>query len=166
MKNRSLSIILTGVIAVFTLSFATSTEAQKRASRRPQVCGDPAMRCGEFQPFDLQFRWPRNAVIYETEPFYAVILQSINAKNDCEAHISEDVRLEAQRLFPHNKVFADRCPDAGSIYYSDTNADYRFMAVYAGKTRAEAERLLATVRATGKYPTANLRRMRAGFNGT
>jgi hypothetical protein len=40
------------------------------------------------------------------------------------------------------------------------------MAVYAGKTRAEAERMLAAVRATGKYPTANLRRMQAGFNGT
>jgi hypothetical protein len=166
MKNSSLSIILIGAIAVFTLSFTTSGEAQKRPARRAQVCGDPSMRCGEFQPFDLQFRWPRNAVIFETEPFYAIILQSVNAKNDCEAHISEDVRLEAQRLFPRNKVFADRCPDAGSIYYSNTNADYRFMAVYAGKTRAEAERLLATIRATGKYQTANLRRMQAGFNGT
>jgi len=166
MKNSYLSIILIGVIAVLTLSFATSSEAQKRPARRPQVCGDPAMKCGEFQPFDLQFRWPRNAVIFETEPFYAVILQSINAKNDCETIISEDARLEAQGLFPHNKVFADRCPDAGSVYYSNTNADYRFMAVYAGKTRAEAERMLATVRATGKYPTANLRRMQAGFNGT
>jgi hypothetical protein len=166
MKNSSLSVILIVVIAVFTLSFTPGSEAQKRPFRRAQVCADPAMKCGEFQPFDLQFRWPRNAVIYETEPFYAIILQSINAKNDCEAHISEDVRLEAQRFFPHNKVFADRCPDAGSIYYSKTNADYRFMAVYAGKTRAEAERMLATVRATGKYPTANLRRMRAGFNGT
>jgi hypothetical protein len=166
MKNSSLSVILICVMAVCILSFTTSSEAQKRASRRPQVCGDPAMRCGEFQPFDLQFRWPRNAVIFETDPFYAIILQSINAKNDCETHISEDARLEAQRLFPHNKVFADRCPDAGSIYYSNTTADYRFMAVYAGKTRAEAERLLATVRATGKYPTANLRRMQAGFNGT
>ncbi|HEV7373128.1 MAG TPA: hypothetical protein VGN95_00260 [Pyrinomonadaceae bacterium] len=166
MKNSSLSVILIGVIAVFTLSFTASSQAQKRPFRRAQVCGDPAMKCGEFQPFDLQFRWPRNAVIFETEPFYAIILQSINAKADCEAHISEDVRLEAQRLFPHNKVFADRCPDAGSIYYSKTNADYRFMAVYAGKTRAEADRLLAIVRATGKYPTANLRRMQAGFNGT
>jgi hypothetical protein len=166
MKNSSLSVILIGVIAVLTLSFTASSEAQKRSFRRPQVCGDPAMKCGEFQPFDLQFRWPRNAVIYETEPFYAIILQSINAKNDCEAHISEDARLEAQRLFPRNKVFADRCPEAGSIYYSKTNADYRFMAVYAGKTRAEAERMLATVKATGKYPTANLRRMQAGFNGT
>jgi hypothetical protein len=166
MKNSCLSVILIGVIAVFALSFTASSEAQKRPARRPQVCGDPAMRCGEFQPFDLQFRWPRNAVIFETEPFYAIILQSINAKNDCETHISEDARLEAQRLFPRNKVFADRCPDAGSIYYSNTNADYRFMAVYAGKTRVEAGRLLATVRATGKYPTANLRRMQAGFNGT
>jgi hypothetical protein len=40
------------------------------------------------------------------------------------------------------------------------------MAVYAGKTRAEANRVLATVRATGRYRTANLRRMYVGFNGT
>ena len=33
-------------------------------------------------------------------------------------------------------------------------------------TRAEAERLLAQVQATKKYPGANIRRMRAGFNGT
>lgn len=165
MRNKLLSVILVGAV-VSALGLTLSVEAQRRPSRRGQVCGDPAMRCGEFQPYDLQFRWPRNVVIYETEPFYAVILKSISAKDNCEVSISEDERLEAQKLFPRNKVFADRCPDAGTVYYSDTNSDYRFMAVYAGKTRAEANQMLSAVRATGKYPTANLRRMHAGFNGT
>jgi hypothetical protein len=40
------------------------------------------------------------------------------------------------------------------------------MAVYAGATLADANRMLAMVQATGKFPAANIRRMRAGFNGT
>jgi hypothetical protein len=40
------------------------------------------------------------------------------------------------------------------------------MAVYAGRTRAEAAKFLAQVQATGKFPGANLRRMSIGFNGT
>jgi hypothetical protein len=40
------------------------------------------------------------------------------------------------------------------------------MAVYAGRTRAQANAMLEKVKATGKYPGANLRQMRAGFNGT
>ena len=168
MRNRSLKAVLVGLVV--TLFFAAGAGAQKRRVVRAQVCGGPEMRCGQtpdvFKPYDLQFRLPRQAVIYETEPFYAVILQSINAKRDCDAHVSEDARLEAQSLFPKNKVFSDRCPEAGSLYYTNTSADYRFMAVYAGRTRAEANRMLETVRATGKYPTANIRRMNAGFNGT
>ena len=39
------------------------------------------------------------------------------------------------------------------------------MAVYAGKAPAEANRMLAAVKATGKFPGANIRRMRTGFNG-
>lgn len=165
MRNRFFAgVILMGV--VYALSFTVSGEAQRR---RGQICGDPAMRCGvanEFQPYDLSFRIPRNAVIWESEMFYAIILESRNARNNCEAHISEDKRLEAQALFPRHKVFADRCPEPGTVFYSNTNSDYRFMAVYAGKTRAEAARMLSRVRATGKYPTANLRRMNVGFNGT
>ncbi|HEX8921317.1 MAG TPA: hypothetical protein VF766_07545 [Pyrinomonadaceae bacterium] len=166
MRNRFLSASLMGAVMVCALIFTTSGEAQRG---RGQICGDPAMRCGtanEFQPHDLSFRVPRNAVIWESEMFYAIILQSVSAKNNCEAHVSEAARLEAQALFPRHKVFADRCPEPGTLFYTGMNSDYRFMAVYAGKTRAEAARMLARVRATGKYPTANLRRMRVGFNGT
>jgi hypothetical protein len=166
MRNRLSSFILMGALGLSALIFTASTEAQKR---RAQVCGDPTVRCigtGEFQPYDLPFRLPPKAVIYETELFYAIILQSNNAKTNCEAHVSEDERLEAQSLFPHNKVFADRCPEPGTLFYSNTNTDYRFMAVYAGRTRAEAQAMLSRVKATGKYKSANLRRMYVGFNGT
>ena len=40
------------------------------------------------------------------------------------------------------------------------------MAVFAGRTKAEAAKVLAQVKATGKFPGANLRLMQAGFNGT
>jgi hypothetical protein len=166
MRNRFFSVGLIGAVLVCALVFTVSGEAQRK---RGQICGDPAMRCGaanEFQPHDLSFRIPRNAVIWESEFFYAIMLKSIKATDDCENHVSEDERLEAQSLFPRNKVFADRCPEPGNLFYSGTNSDYRFMAVYAGKTRAEAARMLALVKATGKYPTANLRRMSVGFNGT
>jgi hypothetical protein len=40
------------------------------------------------------------------------------------------------------------------------------MGVYAGMTLADANRMLASVKATGKFPGANIRRLRAAFNGT
>ena len=137
------------------------------------VCGDPNVRCrtGDitFPPHNLPFVIPRNAVIWETEQFYAVILKSFRVGDEfgeCERFVSEDERLEAQRLFPRNKVFTSRCTEPGDLYYTNTDPKTRFMAVYAGRTRAEADRFLARVKETGKYPGANLRRMRAGFNGT
>ena len=170
MRKRLLCTLVVGAVTLLTLSFPLGAEAQRRGRAvRGQVCGDPAMSCGEanmFQPYDLQFRIPKNAVIWESEQFYAVMLKSVSAKDNCDAHVAESEREEAQALFPRNKVFADRCPEAGTLYYTGTNPDYRFMAVYAGRTRAEADRVLALVRATGKFPTANLRRMRTGFNGT
>ena len=136
------------------------------------LCPDPTVACRtsvEFQPYNLQFRVPENAVIYETEPFYAVILKSVrdpSKRNDCNVFVPEAERLEAQALFPHNKVFASRCFETGDLYYTNVAPDQQFMAVYAGRTLAEANALLAKVRAAGKYPGAYLRRMRAGINGT
>lgn len=167
MRTKIFGVLLIGILVVVGLAgFPASGEAQ---ARRGQICGDPTVICpaqSDFQPHDLPFRIPKTAVIWESEMFYAIILQSIRATDSCENHVSENARLEAQSLFPRNKVFADRCPEPGNLFYTNTNSDYRFMAVYAGRTRAEAERMLARVRATGKYPTANLRRMRSGFNGT
>jgi len=166
MKNRFLLAALIVATAIGGLGFTTGGKAQ---NRRGQICGDPAVRCpgGEsFSAHDLHFRIPRNAVIWESVLFYAIILRSIPSRNNCEIHVPEKERLEAQALFPRHKVFTDRCAEPGNIFYTNTNSNYRFIAVYAGTTRAEAVRMLSRVKATGKYPNANLRRMSAGFNGT
>jgi hypothetical protein len=160
------------IASAITLSFAAGTaSAQKRRPvRHLPVCGNPTAPCktiGTFQPYDLPFRLPTNAVIYDTDLFYAVILKSVSAKDDtCDVFVSEDERLAAQALFPDHKVFSSRCTEPGGLSYSNTNPDQHFMAVFAGMNLAEANRMLAAVKATGKFPGSNVRRMRAVMNGT
>jgi len=114
-------------------------------------------------------------MIVDTVPFYAVILQSRPVRNDsCDVFIPERDRLAAQALFPDHKVFSSRCTDPENLFYTDVSSrnvryfseTHRIMAVYAGATLADANRTLSAVKATGKFPGANLRRMRTGFNGT
>jgi hypothetical protein len=156
--------------ATAVLIFATVADAQRRNTGRLTVCGNPNTACrtsAVFDPHDLQFRVPQNAVIWETELFYAVVLKSMNASDEnCDAYIPESERLAAQTLFPDRKVFASRCVEPGTLYYTNMRANTRLMAVYAGATLAEANRVLAAVKAMGKYPRAYVKRMRAGFNGT
>jgi len=160
-------------IAVALSFFNTDTIAQK-ARRRPvkhlSICGNPTAPCktiATFQPYNLPFRLPENAVIWDTELFYAIMLKSVNAPNDtCDVFIPEKERLATQTLFPANKVFSSRCFEPGDLSYTNTNPNRRFMAVYAGMTLAEANRMLGAVKATGKFPGANIRRMRAVMNGT
>ncbi|MBV9958897.1 MAG: hypothetical protein JO360_10765 [Acidobacteria bacterium] len=180
MKLKLFSSLL---VLLLGLSLYGFSEAQTRRTRRPQpgkICGDPTLKCpgGEsFEPHDLPLRFPQNAVIYESEPFYAVILKSAKlGPSDCEKIIPEDERREAQSAFPKNKVFTSRCSEAGQLYYEALNDrgnatsmlsdNFHFMAVYAGTSKAQAEQMLKTVQATNKFPGANIRRMRIGFNGT
>ena len=161
------------VVLFVLIGVGAHASAQRRAKSRGGIlCPDPTVACRtsvEFQPYQLPFRVPADAAIYETEPFYAVVLKSVRDASkggDCNVFVPETERLAAQALFPHNKVFASRCFESGDLYYTNVAHDRQFMAVYAGHTLAEAKAMLAKVRATGKYPGANLRRMRAGFNGT
>ncbi len=144
--------------------------AARQRNRRASVCGNPKVACKTsvtFQPFDLPFRVPKDAVIYDTELFYAVMLKSVGKSDqDCEVFVPESERLAAQSLFPTNKVFTSRCADVETLFYSNTSSQHRFMAVYAGSTLAEARSVLAAVKKTGKFPDAGIRRMRTGFNGT
>ena len=173
--KSSLSRGLVGTLiatAVALSSFSTGTIAQKgrRPVKHPSICGDPTAPCrtsAVFEPYALPFRLPKNAVIYDTDLFYAVILKSVRAAEDnCKVFVPERERLEAQALFPNNKVFSSRCVEPGDLSYTNTNPNQRFMAVYAGMTTADANRMLATVKATGKFPGATIRRMRAEMNGT
>ncbi len=150
---------------------AAAAQRGKRARPRPAaVCPDPTVRCRTsvpFEPHQLPFVVPPNAVIFETEKFYAVILKSgRDTTQDCTGFIPEDERLEAQALFPRNKVFASRCMEPGDLFYTGVAEGAQFMAVYAGRTRAEAAAMLEKVRATGRFPGAYLKRTSTGFNGT
>jgi hypothetical protein len=172
MKSRSLHIAF-AITALLLFSVLTAeTLAQKRRPivRHLAVCGNPVLPCksaATFEPNDLPFRMPENAVIYDTELFYAVILKSVNAADDnCDVFVPEDERLAAQALFPDHKVFSSRCVEPGRLSYSNTSPKARLMAVYAGTALTDANRMLAAVKATGKFPGANLRRMRAVMNGT
>jgi hypothetical protein len=158
------------IIAILAVSICVgSASAQTR--RLGKICGDPNIPCRGsegFRPWELTFAIPKNAVIYESETFYTVILKSVRLKSvdDCENAITEDERLKTQELFPKNKVFALKCSEAGDIYYTNVANEVSFLGVYAGKTLTEANAFLKTVKATGKFPGAAVRRMRAGINGT
>ncbi|HZH90215.1 MAG TPA: hypothetical protein VEX70_06275 [Pyrinomonadaceae bacterium] len=169
-------ILISGALVCLLLTGAGKAQQQRGRARQPQprgtVCGDPTLECRtgdlKFEPYSLPFRIPARAMIWESEFFYAVILRSVRAaEEDCGTFVPEDERLAAQALFPRHKVFTDRaCGEPGETYYTGTQAGARFMAVYAGRTRAEANAMLARVKATGKFDGANLRRMSIGFNGT
>lgn len=173
---------LSGVLMVLLLLCVVATGAsvlnhsRQRAPRRKiaprfaALCFDPTVKCNtsaDFEPNDLPFQVRPDGVIVESEFFYAVILKSLKvADDDCETFVSEAERLQAQALFPRQKVFSSRCADPGYLYYTNVAPNMRFLGVYAGTTRAQAAQTLARVKATGKFPGANVRRMRAGFNGT
>ena len=141
-------------------------------SRRPRgsICGNPKLPCktsATFQANDLPFRVPQNLVIFDTELFYAVILKTLRStEDDCSVFILESERLETQALFPDRKVFSSRCYDIENLFYTNVDPKFRIMAVYAGSNLVEAKRVLESVKSTGKFPGAYLRRMRTGFNGT
>ena len=175
MRNKFLGVLSIVMLMVGLLLVVPDiASGQRRQGRRAQplrVCGNPNVACrtnNQYEPHDLPILIPdpERVVIWESEPFYAIILKSVNARRDCNVHVPEGERLEAQQLFPNHKVFATRCAEPGTLFYTNTNPNYNFMAVFAGTSRAEANRVLARVRATGRFPTANLRLMRAGFNGT
>jgi hypothetical protein len=162
------------VAVVAGLVAAPHARAQRRPARAKaqpgKVCFDPEAPCQTsmpFEPNDLKFRLPKNAVIFDSEEFYAVVLKSLRvADTDCEKFVTESERRTAQKLFPRRKVFTSRCADTLGVYYSSVAPTERVMAVYGGATREEAERALTEAKATDKFPGASLRRMHASINGT
>lgn len=172
MKSKLTSQVFAVAICAIVISVsATNTFAQRRKPvKHLSVCGNPNISCPSaltFEPYALPFRMPQSSVIYDTEFFYAVVLKSVStANNNCDNYIPEPERLAAQILFPNNKVFASRCAEPGEVSYTNTSSSANLMAVYAGPALADANRMLATVQATRKFPGANIRRMRAVINGT
>ncbi|MBA2732224.1 MAG: hypothetical protein H0U54_04965 [Acidobacteria bacterium] len=168
---RLLALVMLVATLCSSVIFDTAQAQRRRRPQRAVICGDPTAPCkygDNSRPFDLPFHIPPRAVVFETQPFYAVILQSVRMRDydDCDTFVPEDSRLAAQALFPNRKVFASRCAIPGDVYYLNVSEKAQFMAVYAGETMAEAQRVLMRVRATNRYPGANIRRMRASFMGT
>lgn len=146
------------MLAAFLLA-AAATAAQ------PAVCADPAKPCAGFRPHDLSFALPKDGVAraeVRSAPFFAVMLAS-----GARCGFKEAQRLEAQALFPEAKVFSARfgCDDDAENNVSYTNVDPKagFMAVHAGADRAAAQAMLERVKATGRFPGANVRQMQAVF---
>lgn len=169
MKQKISCYVLAVLLSLTLFSFSDAQTRGKARTQKGKICGDPTAPCkttATFDPNDLSFKVPANGAIWESESFYAIVLKSVKQDDNCEHFISEDARLEAQALFPKNKVFTSRCESGGMLYYTGVDNKYFFMAVYGGATRAEAARVLETVNATGKFPGANVRRMSMGFNGT
>jgi hypothetical protein len=150
-------------IAVLCLALALLAPAASPADRQApgRVCPDPARPCPGFRPYELSFVLPAGGAARAEDrsaPFYAVILRS-----GPRCTVGEPERLAAQARFPGRKVFATRfeCDDGveNNVTYTGVDSRYGFLAVYAGGTRAQADAALALVRATGRFPGANLRRM-------
>lgn len=165
------SALIVALTAASAQSLPASAQSRaKRAAKKASICGNPLVRCKTsvtFEPNDLPFRVPASLVIFDTEPFYAIVLKSVSVSDDdCDVFVSESERLRAQALFPDHKVFTSRCAQPEYLFYTNVSEKHRIMAVYAGTTLAEAKRFLDTVKATGKFPGANIRPMRTGFNGT
>ena len=166
------------VAAALVASTTVNAQTHRPVKHGGQICGNPKVSCktsATFQSNDLPFQVGRDMVIVDTVPFYAIILKSAAVKDDnCDVFIPESDRLAAQELFPENKVFSSRCIDPENLFYEDAGTrkprilseTHRIMAVYGGKTLSEAKKLLEAVKATGKYPGANIRHLRTGFNGT
>jgi len=152
-------------IAVFILIILTANfVAAQRNSGGGKV--NPNPNCGGS---DLCVEWaPDNAARdeYRSDFFYAVIL-----KTTAKCAATEKERLKFQVLFPKNKVFLEEaaCNDDAEKRnsYSGIGDDkHSFIAVYAGATKAEAEKFLQIVKATKKFPGANVRRTQVVVAGT
>jgi len=153
-----LSPALIRAIAVL-LAMALPTAASAQGAVHP----DPARPHAGFKPHQLSFETPADGVAraeFRSAPFFAVILKSTSP-----CGVTEPERLAAQALFPANKVFASRfgCESEPeeNVTYTNVRPNFGFLAVYAGATAREAETFLAKVKATGRFPAANVRQMQA-----
>ncbi len=166
------------VVCCFALKGA-GVQGPNEIQTHGKVCGNPVRPCPAgriFSDADLSFVlpsklvWQRN---YYSATFYAVILKSKTAVEDegpdtdnCKrGFFSESERRGVQSLFPTRKVFASEygCY-LPKIVYTNTKAEYNFLAVYAGVTASGANAVLTQVKASGQFPRANIRKMRVVFS--
>jgi hypothetical protein len=133
---------------------------RSRVVTQGKVCGDPDRPCPGFKPYELSFAIAKpfdfDRGRDKSQPFYAVILSS-----GALCGIEDGQRVKAQQAFPRAKVFLHRylCEGFGDkVTYSNINAKSGFVAVYAGESESDAQKMLAQAKAAG-YGSANIRRM-------
>ena len=146
------------IALMLSLAGAALADTQGKVQPNPNACSN-----ADFKPHELCFETPKDGLAraeYLSEPFYAVILKTAE-----RCTIAEEERVQAQGLFPQSKVFSMRfqCDDniEENISYTNVNDKFGFLAVYAGATLKEANARLAEVKAAGRFPGANIRRMQA-----
>lgn len=178
--HRSDNSAATNSVAV---SRATATAIPKSVVKKVtnEICPDPAKPCHqrqrEFADWELPFRLPAKIVsnkTYSSQEFYAVILRKQDEA--CEDGLDYDEKIEAERInvqkrFPKNKVFAEySCPNLDAVSYDfkgklDAKGEYvlymNYIAVYAGATETDAQEILESVRAD--YPNAVIKKMKANY---
>ena len=146
------------------------------------VCTDPAKPCNhpekQFEDWEISFKMPKKLkgnTPYSSAPFYAVILEVYDSSEDCDGgafrEADEAKRKQLQREFPKQKVFTSYgCPDLAAVQYEfdgnyDATGDYvligAFLAIYAGPTKEDADKLLQHVKAD--YPKAMVKKMTASY---
>jgi len=148
-----------GTVPIFVLLLALAGAALAQGTIHP----DPAKPRPGFKPHQISFETPQDGVAraeFRSAPFYAVILKTAE-----RCSVKDKERAEIQALFPANKVFypmaeCDEDPE-DTISYTNVNAKVGFIAVYAGDSQEQAQQFLTTVKRTGRFPGANLRRMQA-----
>jgi len=132
------------------------------------LCQQPTVKCPSsysFAAYQLPFTIKEKLVFgksYQSEEFYAIVLKSVKAAGDPDcSFVTEAERLEEQKWWPSRKVFASHlnCPEE-LVVYDNVDNNFNFLAVYAGKTLKEAQRLLNQIRVNPRYSQAYLKRMR------
>jgi hypothetical protein len=146
-------------LIALTLFCLTSAALAADAGPVGTLHPDPQVPDPRFKPHQMPFELPNDGVAraeIRSERFYAVLLSS-----PAPCSVTEEQRLAVQAQFPARKVFAMRfdCEEEELITYTNVRAGVGFIAVYAGRTAAEAKSFLAEVLEGGRFPGANLRRM-------
>ena len=162
-------------------SNASPTPAPKPPANA--VCPDPARPCQNktiyFDEWALSFKLPVKPLpnkTYRSAQFYGIILKVYEGNQNedyCDGGevivAMEDERKQLQQDYPDRKVFASYdCPNMGATDYDfpgrmDAKNERvvvdNFIAIYAGQTKEDAERLLAALKP--QYPKAVIKPMTA-----
>ena len=150
-------------VATFCLLISGTLQPQTNGI----ICHQPTAKCTSaysFAPHQLGFTIKDKLEFgksYRSEQFYAVVLKSIKAAGVADCSIVTEVeRLEEQKMWPTRKVFASHlnCPEE-LVLYENADQNFNFLAVYAGKTLKEAQRLLNQIKVNPRYSQAYLKRM-------